>query len=74
MKCIRYIHIKLSEIPREFIEEYNLAAKTHNGWVYFELLRRTHGLPQSVRLAKDLLRKYLEKAGYYEAATVAGLW
>ena len=33
-----------------------------------------YGLPQSGRLANDLLRTCLEKAGYYEAATTPGLW
>ena len=69
-----YIHIKLSDIPQEFIEEYNLSKASQNGWIYFEILRGCYGLPQSGRLANDLLRTRLEKADYYEAATIPGLW
>ena len=31
-------------------------------------------MPQAGKLANDLLRKRLDKAGYYEAATTPGLW
>ena len=30
-----YIKIKINNIPTGFIDEYNLQAVTHNGWVYF---------------------------------------
>ena len=70
-KCVR---INLSDIPPEFIEEYNLTEAAQNGWIYFDILRGCYGLPQSGRLANDLLCTRLEKAGYYEAATIPGLW
>ena len=41
---------------------------------YIENLRGCCGLPQSSRLANDLLRTCLEKTGYYEAAKTPGLW
>ncbi len=69
-----YVRIKASDIPREFYDEYNLSEFEHNGWVYFEVVRGAYGLPQSGRLANDLLRKRLEKAGYFEAVTTPGLW
>ena len=31
-------------------------------------------MPQAVKLANDLLRTRIKKAGYYEAATTPGLW
>ena len=34
-----YAKIKISDIPYEFIEEYNLQAFAHNGWVYFKIVR-----------------------------------
>ena len=68
-----YVRIKLSDIPQEFIEEYNLSEAAQNGWIYFEILRGCYGLPQSGRLANDLLRTRLEKADYYEATTIPGL-
>jgi hypothetical protein len=34
----KYVCIKITDIPKEFILEYNLAGKEdHNGWIYFEI-------------------------------------
>ena len=30
-----YVLIKLSDIPQEFIQEYDITQWLHNGWVYF---------------------------------------
>ena len=69
-----YVRIKLSEIPQEFIEEYNLTQLVQNGCIYFEILWGCYGLPQSGRLTNDLLCTRLNNSGYYEAATKPGLW
>jgi hypothetical protein len=70
-----YAHIKITNIPKEFILEYGLAGKEdHNGWIYFEIQRGCYGLPQAGILANNLLRGHLEKEGYYEAATTPYLW
>ena len=45
-----------------------------HGWVYFEIFRGWYGLPQSGKLANNLLRTKLEDAQYYETATTPGLW
>ena len=74
MERSEYVRIKLSDIPQEFIEEYDLSEPAQNGWIYFEILRGCYGLPQSGQLANNVLRTRLEKAGYYEAATTPGLW
>ena len=74
MEQSEYVGIKFSDIPQEFIEEYDLSEASQNGWIYFEILCGCYGLPQSVRLANYLLRTRLEKAGYYEAAKTPGLW
>ena len=68
------MRIKLSDIPQELIEEYNLTQLFQNGWIYFEILRGCYGLPKSSRIANDLLHKRIKKAGYYEAATTPGIW
>ena len=60
-----YVRIKLSDISQEFIKEYELTQAAQNGWIYFEILRGFYGLPQSGRLANDLLHTHLDKAGYY---------
>ena len=74
MKRSEYVRIKFSDIPQEFIEKYDLSKAAQNGLIYFEILRGCYGLPQSVRIANDLLRTRTEKAGYYEAATTPVLW
>ena len=74
MERSEYMRIKFSDIPQEFIEEYKLSETSQNVWINFEILRSCYSLPQSGRLANYLLNTFLEKAGYYEAATTPGLW
>ena len=68
-----YAKINITDIPTELIYEYNLQAVTHNGWVYFEIVRGCYGLPQSGKLANNLLSTHLNKAGYYESVATPGL-
>ena len=74
MERSKYVRIKFSDIPQEFIEKYDLTKAAQNGWIYFEILRGCYGLPQSGRLANYPLCTRLEKAGYYEASTTPDLW
>ena len=69
-----YVRIKISDIPAEFIEEYNLTGKDRDGWIYFEIRQGCYGLPQAGILANNLLRTHLKAKGYYEVATTPGLW
>ena len=69
-----YVRIKLSDIPEEFIKEYDLIGRDRDGWIYFEIRRGCYGLPQSGILANDLLRSRLVAEGFYEAASTPGLW
>ena len=69
-----YASIKLPVIPQEVIDEYNILAYEHNGCIYFEIVCGWYGLPQSGRLANDLLHKRLSKESYIEASTTTGLW
>ena len=45
MERYKYVRIKLSDIPQEFIEEYDLTKAAQNGWIYFEILCGCYGLP-----------------------------
>ena len=74
MEKSKYVRIKFSDIPQEFIEEYDLTKAAQNGWIYFEILHGCYGLLQPGRLANDLLCICLNKARYYEDATTPGLW
>ena len=68
-----HVRIKLTDIPQEFIDEYNLLKFEGNGWIYFEIIRGCYCLKQSGKLSNDLLCTRLEKANYYKKATTPGL-
>ncbi|KAL7526282.1 hypothetical protein ACHAWF_001704 [Thalassiosira exigua] len=70
-ECVR---IKYDGIPLEFCDEYKLDSYVRGSWVYFEVVRGAYGLPQSGKLANDLLCKRLEATGYFVAPTTPGLW
>ena len=74
MENPEYVRVKLEDIPQEFIEGYHLLNNESHGWVYFEIFRGCYVLPQSGKLANDLIRTRLEDAHYYETATTPGLW
>ena len=69
-----FFQIRLEDIPKEFIAEYNLIPYANNGWVYFEIIKECYGLPQTGMLANDLIRTRLNNTGYYETTTTPGLW
>ena len=66
--------IKLSNIPPDFILEYNLLEYAKDSWVYFEIRKGVYGLPQAGIIAKKLLESRLNASGYYQAQTTPGLW
>ena len=53
----KYIMIQLSIIPQEFVVKYNLAEKSHNGYIYSRVPKGMYGLPQSGRISHDALLK-----------------
>jgi hypothetical protein len=71
----KFIHVKLSNIPDEVIEEYKLREKaTNNNRVYIKAKQGLYGLLQSGLLANKLLKKRLNKHGYQQSKLVPGLW
>jgi hypothetical protein len=70
-----YAKIRLSDIPEDINEEYNLREKaTPDGWVYIMVIRGMYGLPQAGSLGHDLLKKRLNEEGYFQSQIVPGLW
>ena len=59
MENTEYVRVKLEDIPQEFIEEYHLLDNERHGWVYFEIVCGCYVLPQSFKLANNLLRTRL---------------
>jgi hypothetical protein len=75
LKRPEYAKIKLTDIPEEVINEYNLhQLATPDGWVYVKVTRAMYGLPQAGSLGQDQLEKRLNQEGYYQSQTVSGLW
>ena len=56
-----YVRIKVADPLDKFRKEFGLNEFKHKGWCYFEVVRGAYGLPQSGKLANDMLRKRLNK-------------
>ena len=57
MEQKEYVRVKYADSPPGFRAEYKIDAFAHKGWVYFKVVHGAYGLPQSGKLANDLLRK-----------------
>jgi hypothetical protein len=52
----KYVCIKITDIPEEFILEYDLTGKEdHNGCIYFEIQPGCYSLPHAGILANDFV-------------------
>jgi hypothetical protein len=69
-----YMRLSLSLLPDEIIQQYNLLAIAHDGYVYIEIRKGMYGLPQAGILASKRLTKHLATFGYYPTAQTPGLW
>ena len=48
MKQIEYMHLKLSNLPKDFIQQYKISIKnTKDGYVYIKICKGMYGLPQA---------------------------
>ena len=70
-----FIKIKLSDIPDEIINKYNLREKaTSAGHIYIVADKSMYGLPQAGIITNKLLEKRLKDHGYRQSKLVPGLW
>eukprot|EP00957_Ditylum_brightwellii_P010648 806251-Ditylum_brightwellii.AAC.1 len=53
-------------VPDEFMDEYHLHDKVHDGYIYTEIHWGLYGLPQAGRIANDLLQKRLAEHNYFK--------
>ena len=75
MKRPKYMRLKISDIPDETIEEYNLREIVDDdGYIYCEITKEMYGLPQAGIIAQDLLAERLAKHGYHQSKIIPGLW
>ena len=58
MKRPEYMKLKITEIPEEIIQEYNLMELvTDIGYVYCKITKGMYGLPQAGIIAQELFKK-----------------
>ena len=70
-----YIHLKLSDMPDDVIEEYGLRKKaTTDGYVYVAVSKGMYGLLQTRIIPQQLLEERLGKEGYFQNKITPGLW
>ena len=69
-----YMKLKLSIIPLEIIDQYNLRAIEDDGWVYCEIKKGMYGLPHAGKIANDRLQQHLAPYGYHPVRHTPGLW
>jgi hypothetical protein len=65
MKCFKYMRLKISDMPGDVIEHYNLRSiMTPDGFVYCEIQKGMYGLPQACIIAQELLEECLVQHRY----------
>ncbi len=75
MARYEYMQLKLSDMPDDIIEHYNLRAiTTADGFVYCKIWKGMYGLPQAGIIAQQLLETRLAAHGYRQSTTMPGLW
>ncbi|KAL7485958.1 hypothetical protein ACHAW6_011552 [Cyclotella cf. meneghiniana] len=75
LKLLKYIHTKLSDLPDKAINECNLhATASCNGMMFVKVIRGMYGLPEAGLLAQELLKKCLNKHGYFQRKLIPSLW
>jgi hypothetical protein len=70
-ECMKML---LSRFPEEKVQQYNLNALAHDGWVYIEIRKGVYDLKQAGLLANKLLQTGSAPFGYYPARHTPGLW
>ncbi len=70
-----YMHLKIMDIPEEIIKHYKLRdIVTPDKYMYCEINKGMYGLPQSGKIAQQLLKERLGKVGYTQSKIIPGLW
>jgi hypothetical protein len=70
-----FMRLKMADIPKDFIELYNLRQlATPDGYVYVRVQKGMYGLPQAGIIAQQLLEKRLLANGYHQSTVTPGFW
>ena len=69
------MQMKLSNLPQEFINLYDLTKIAEdNGNVYIKIQKGMYGLPQAGILVQHLFEQQLNEHGYQQSLITPGLW
>ncbi len=75
MERPEYMRLKLSDLPHNFVDMYNLTKIAEdNGNVYIKIQKGMYSLPQAGILAQQLLEQELNEHGYQQSPITPGLW
>ena len=74
MDRAKYVLIRISIIPKEFIIAYNLKDGVHNGYIFTRLTKGMLEIPQAGRIAHDDLGEHIEPYGYQPSSKTLVLW
>jgi hypothetical protein len=75
MEQPEYMRLKLSDLPQDFVNLYNLTKIAEdNQYVYIKVQKGMYGLPQAGILAHRLLEQRLNEQGYQQSQVTLGLW
>jgi len=75
MARYEYMRLKISDMPDDVIEHYNLREiATPDGFIYCEIQKGMNGLPQAGIIAQALLADRLRNHGYTQSETTPGVW
>ena len=69
-----YLHISITFITDEIIQQYILLPIGRNGFIYLEICKSVYGLPQAGRLANVLLTERLAPKGYFQFTHTPVIW
>lgn len=68
------MHLPLSLIPQEIIQQFHLLDISHHEKVYVKILKGMYGLNQYGKISWDQLREHILPFGYITTRHVPGLW
>ncbi len=75
MEQSEYMQLKLSNLPQEFVDLYDLTKIAEdNRYVHIKVQKGMYGLPQAGILAHRLLEQRLNEQGYQQSQITPGLW
>ncbi len=75
MKRLKYMRLKLNDIPEEIIIKYKLhEIATEDGYVYCVIQKGMYNLTQARIISQDFLQARLAKLGYHQSKIIPGLW